>query len=180
MEMTENARPIRSESARFLVNGTRHGRGVVLVYPDKIASVSVLAEIWGIALGSAAAAFAFPADQAIGVLAIMVAVWLGAMLGRAVDRKIAIRTVARGPGGVAAIPLEEVIAMRADRSAGLGNFFITETLVVTTADGTEHGFRGRTAHLQADIAGALAGLGREVRATALGLEVTPQPAVSAS
>ena len=33
---------IRSESARFLVGGTRKGQGVVLLYPDKLATVSVL------------------------------------------------------------------------------------------------------------------------------------------
>ena len=174
MEMAESAYPIQSESARFLVDGTRKGRGVVLVYPDKVASVSVLAETWGVILGGVIAAFAYPADEAIGVLAVMVGIWLGGALGRAVDRMVAIRTVARGPEGVRSIPLDMIIGMRADRSAGLGGFFITETLVVTTADGTEYGFRGRTGYLQADIAGALAGLGREVRATPLGLEVTPQ------
>jgi hypothetical protein len=46
---------------------------------------------------------------------------------------------------------------------------------VTTADGTEHEFRGSTGYVQAGVAGALAELGREVRATPLGLTVTPRP-----
>ena len=178
MEITESAYPIQSQSARFGVDGRKNGRGVVLVYPDKIASVSVLAELWGVVLGAVIAAFAYPADGAIGVLTLMVGIWMGGALGRAVDRKVAIRTVARGPEGVRTIPLDTIIGMRADRSAGLGDFFVTETLVVTTADGTEYGFRGRTGYLQASIAGALAGLGREVRATPAGLAVTPQAAVN--
>jgi hypothetical protein len=52
--------------------------------------------------------------------------------------------------------------------------FVTETLVVTTTDGTEYGFAGKTGYLQADIASALAELGRDVRATPLGLEVMPR------
>jgi hypothetical protein len=50
----------------------------------------------------------------------------------------------------------------------------TETVVVTTTDGTEYSFLGRTAYLQAGIASALAERGREVRATPLGLAVTPR------
>jgi hypothetical protein len=46
--------------------------------------------------------------------------------------------------------------------------------VVTTADGTEYEFRGRTGHLSGVVASALAGLGRDVRATPLGLTVIPQ------
>jgi len=46
-----------------------------------------------------------------------------------------------------------------------------DSFTVTTADGTEYGFRGRTGNLQNDIASALAGLGREVRATTTGLAV---------
>jgi hypothetical protein len=57
------------------------------------------------------------------------------------------------------------------RPTRLGSLFMGETLVVTTADGTQYGFRGRTSNLQNDIAGALAGLGREVRATTTGLAV---------
>ena len=56
--------------------------------------------------------------------------------------------------------------------------FAVETMVVTTADGTEYGFRGRTGSRPAAIAGAIASHGREVRATPLGLAVTPRAAVA--
>jgi hypothetical protein len=45
---------------------------------------------------------------------------------------------------------------------------------VTTADGTQYTFVGRTSYVLADIAGAIASHGREVRATPLGLTVVPQ------
>jgi hypothetical protein len=180
--MTDSTKPIRSESARFLVGGTRKGQGVVLLYPDKLASVRVHAELWGYIVGPLAlAAAAFPIAHTIGAwpgasgaLHGVIAILLGGMIGRPVDRWLAAKAVADGPERATIIPLDMVTSLRSDRSAGFAGWFITETLVVTTADGTQYGFRGRTGHLQNDIAGALAGLGREVRATTAGLTVTPQ------
>ncbi len=77
-------------------------------------------------------------------------------------------------GGRGDDPLDTIVSLRTDRSAGLAGWFVTESLVVTTADGTEHEFRGRTGYVQAGLASALAELGREVRATPLGLTVTPR------
>jgi hypothetical protein len=82
--------------------------------------------------------------------------------------------MAAGGAGATIIPLARIDSLRTDRSARLGGLFATETMVVTTADGTEYGFRGRTGSLPAEIAGALASHGREVRATPLGLAVTPR------
>lgn len=73
------------------------------------------------------------------------------------------------------IPLDTIVSLRTGRSAGLAGWFVTERLIVTTADGTEFEFRGQTGYVQAGVAGALAELGREVRATPLGLTVTPRP-----
>jgi hypothetical protein len=41
--MEGSVKPIRSESVRFLVGGIRKGQGVVLLYPDKLASVKTYA-----------------------------------------------------------------------------------------------------------------------------------------
>ena len=97
----------------------------------------------------------------------------GSAIGRAVDRGLAAKTVAEAPQGATIIPLDMVASLQTFRPTRLGSLFSGETLVVTTADGTEYGFRGR-AGLQNDIAGALAGLGREVRATTTGLAVNPR------
>ena len=177
--MANNIKPIRSESARFLVGGTRKGQGVVLLYPDKLASVRVHAELWGYFVGPlAVAAAAFPIVRTIGSLPESIAalqgalgVMLGGAIGRAVDRGLAAKAVADGPKTATIIPLDLVASLQTFRPTRLGGLFRGETLVVTTADGTQYGFRGRTGGLQNDIAGALAGLGREVRATTTGLAV---------
>ncbi len=96
---------------------------------------------------------------------------LGGAAGRAVDRGLAAKAVAEAPQGATIIPLDMVASLQTFRPTRLGSLFRGETLVVTTADGTEYGFRGRTGNLQNDIASALAGLGREVRATTTGLAV---------
>ena len=178
--MTDSTKPIRSESARFLVGGTRKGQGVVLLYPDKLARVSTHAELRGYFVGPlAVAAAAFPIvhtigalPDVIGALPGIIGVVLGGTIGRVVDRSLAAKAVADGPERATIIPLDMVTSLQTFRSTWLVGLFSSETLVVTTADGTQYGFRGRTGHLQNDIAGALAGLGREVRATTAGLAVT--------
>ena len=179
--MASNVKPIRSESARFLVGGIRKGQGVVLLYPDKLAKVSVYAEMWGYFVGPlVVAAAAYPIVRTIGsfpesisALQAALGVGLGGAIGRAVDRGLAAKTVAEAPQGATIIPLDMVAGLQTFRPTRLGSLFQGETLVVTTVDGTEYGFRGRTG-LQNDIAGALAGLGREVRATTTGLAVNPR------
>jgi hypothetical protein len=177
--MKDGAKPIRSESARFLVGGTRKGQGVVLLYPDKLAKVSVCAELWGYFVGPlVVAAAAFPIVRITGAwpdfygaLQGALGIMLGGAIGRAVDRGLAAKAVADGPEAATIIPLDMITSLQTFRPTRLGSLFRGETLVVTTADGTQYGFRGRTGYLQNDIAGALAGLGREVRATTTGLAV---------
>jgi hypothetical protein len=114
-----------------------------------------------------------PLPDVIGALPGIIRVVLGAMIGRAVDRGLAAKAVADGPECATIIPLDMVTSLQTFRSTWLVGLFSSETVVVTTAEGTQYGFRGRTSHLQNDIAGALAGLGREVRATPAGLAVAP-------
>ena len=179
MDMRDSTKPIQSEPARFLVDGTRKGRGVVLLYSDKLASVSVHADLVGYFVGPlAVAAAAVPilhatggAPDVTGELQAALGAVLGGAAGRAVNRRLAAKAVADGPASATIIPLDMVTSLQTLRSTWLVGLFYSETLIVTTADGTQYGFRGRTGHLQAAIAGALAGLGREVRATTTGLAV---------
>ena len=177
--MNGTVKPIRSESARFLVGGTRKGQGVVLLYPDKLASVSVYAEMWGYFVGplvvAAAALPHRPHHRGVARILRGAASRPRGHAGRG-DREgrrpgAGGQGGRRGPQGATIIPLDMVASLQTFRPTRLGSLFRGETLVVTTADGTEYGFRGRTGNLQNDIASALAGLGREVRATTTGLAV---------
>jgi hypothetical protein len=174
MEMTEGTRPTRTESVWLRVDGIKKGKGVLLLYPDKLACVKVQAELWFwvlmiFVLGIPARRFA----PDFAVLAPPLGVILGGLIGRAVDRKLADRAMARGSGRTTIIPLDAIVSLRTSRSAGLGDWFVTESLIVTAADGTQYTFLGRTSNVLADLAGAIASDGREVRATPLGLTVTP-------
>jgi hypothetical protein len=51
MEMAESAALIRSESARRYVDGRMGRWGVVMLYPDRLASVNVRAELWAASSG---------------------------------------------------------------------------------------------------------------------------------
>jgi hypothetical protein len=152
----------------------------MLLYPDKLAGVPVTVEYWGIFLGGLTAGLAYPADNIFWGVVLVAGLWLGGAIGKAADRKLATKAVADGPEAATIIPLDLVARLRIDRYTRLGGLVSVGTLVVTTADGTEYGFRvrGRSSVLQVGIATALAGLGREVRATALGLEVIPPAAVT--
>ena len=176
MEMAESAALIRSESARRYVDGGMGRWGVVLLYPDRLASVNVRAELWGCFFGPVAmVAAGWPVTADAGAFHAIIGVLLGSTIGRFIDRRRAARKMAAGGAGATIIPLDAIGSLRTDRTTRWSGQFAVETLVVTTADGTEYGFRGRIGSLQTEIAGTLAGLGREVRATPLGLAVTPQP-----
>ena len=174
--MTDRVKPIQSESTWFRVDGGRRGKGVVLLYPDRLVSVRIYAEYvcWFVMIVVLDILAYHIFRDIVGWLAPFFGVLLGSLIGRSVDRWLAARMVAAGRGNAASVPLDLVARLRTDRSAGLAGLFVTETVVVTTVDGTEYGFLGRTGYLQADIASALAELGRDVRATPLGLEVLPQ------
>ena len=174
--MAGRARPIRSEPAWCRVDGSKRGKGVVLLYADRLVSVRSYAEyVCWFAMMLLLDVVAYHIFHVIvSWLVAFFGVILGSVIGRPVDRWLAAGLVATGPGGSTVIPLDRVASLRTDRSRGLAGLFVTETLVVTTADGTEYGFLGRTGYLQADIASALASQGRDVRATPLGLEVGPQ------
>jgi hypothetical protein len=175
METAERTSPIRIESARRYVDGRKGRWGVVLLYPDQLASVNVRSELWGCLLGPIIfVAAGWPVTASLGAWHAFVGVLLGSTIGRYADRRTAARKMADGGAGATIIPLGTIDSLRTDRSTRVGGMFAVETMVVTTADGTEYGFRGRIGSLPAEIAGALADHGREVRATALGLAVTPQ------
>jgi hypothetical protein len=147
----------------------------VLLYPDRLASVNTRGELWGCFFGPIVmVAAGWPVTHSLAELNAVIGVLVGSTIGRFIDRQRAARKMAAGGAGATVIPLARIDSLRTDRSARLGGLFATETMVVTTADGTEYGFRGRTGSLPAEIAASIASHGGEVRATPLGLAVTPQ------
>ena len=174
--LTESGIPIRSQSARFRVSGTGRGRGIVLLYPDKLAAVNSSAQLWGIFLGPivliALSHLALSHDirelgSAVGVLA-------GNWIGQGIGERRAVTRVAANRDGVRLVPLDLITSVQFTRSAGILDWLTGQVLLVTTADGAEYEFRGMMAGWPAAIAGALTVRGHEVQAERDVITVMPQ------
>ena len=88
MEMAESAALIRSESARRYVDGRMGRWGVVMLYPDRLASVNVRAELWGCLFGPVVMiAAGWPVTEDAGVFHAIIGVLLGSTIGRFIDRR---------------------------------------------------------------------------------------------
>ncbi len=134
MEMTESASLIRSESARRYVDGRRGRWGVVMLYPDRLASVKVRAELWGCFFGPAVfVAAGWPATETLGAFHAFLGVLAGSTVGRFVDRRRAARKMAAGGAGATIIPLDAIASLRIDRSMWQAGLIAVETLVVGLA-----------------------------------------------
>jgi hypothetical protein len=182
--MTDSGTPIMSQSVRFRVGGIGRGQGIVLLYPDRLVAVDSWAELCGIVLGTivltASSHFLFHdiygLRSAAGALA---GGWIGQAIGKrlAAERAEAERAGAERAGadhdGVRLIPLDSITGVRTTTSEGIGGWWGFRTLVVTTADGTEYGFRGKMSNWQSYLTSALASRGRAVRGTIGGISVMP-------
>lgn len=174
--MTDSQNQVHGQLTRFAVGGARTRQGIVLVYPDKLAAVTSQAGAWGCFVGPfALMAIAYPFVHVIGELGAVIGVLAGLWAGEAIGKKSAARRVAADRDGVTVIPLDLIVSLQTRKSAGIGGRLSGPTLLVTTADGTEYGFRGKTCRLQADLATALTVRGGQVRVTPAGITVTPQP-----
>ena len=175
--MTYSGSPIKGQSATsLLLPGARRGPGVVLLYPDKLAAVST-ADIMRYLIGPAVfAAITIPFSLRSGWYGVVVAALIGRWVGVTLNKKRAARKVAAGRDGVTVIPLDLITSLRTGKSTGITGLFGYQTLLVTTADGAEYGFRGLMAGWQTDLTDALTARGREVRATSAGTMVMPQAA----
>ena len=173
-EFTDNGFPIQSSSARFRVDGIGRGQGIVLLYPDKLAAVNSYADLWGIFLGAlvlgAISSFLFHDALGLGSAAGALA---GGLIGQGIGKWLAARRAVANADGVRLIPLDQIAGVQFRNSTGFPAWLIGQTLLVTTADGTEHRFRGRLTGWQAALADALAARGREVRGTAEGITIGP-------
>ena len=94
--MTDRIKPIRSESTWFRVDGSRKGKGVVLLYPDRLVSVRIYAEYacWFVLIVVLDIVAYHIFRDIVGWLAPFFGVLLGSLIGRPVDRWLAARMVA--------------------------------------------------------------------------------------
>ena len=173
--MTDYGSPIQSQSARFRVSGTGRGQGIVLLYPDKLAAVNSSAGLWGTFLGPIVlVAISHLLFHDIPELGPAVGIPVGAWIGESIGKRLAARNVAADRDGVRLIPLDLITSAQFRKPAGIRGWLTGLALLVTTADGTEHEFRGRMAGWQAALADALTVRGRDVHAMPQGITVTPQ------
>src|ERR1043165_9964661 len=130
MEMAETPSLIRSESARRYVDGRMGRWGVVMLYPDRLASVKVPAGLWGCFFGPVVLIGAgWRVTEDAGALHAIVGVLVGSAIGRFIDRRRAARKMAAGGAGATIIPLDAIVSLRTDRTTRLDGLFAVETLV---------------------------------------------------
>lgn len=173
--LTENGIPIRSQSARFRVSGTGRGRGIVLLYPDKLAAVNSSAQLWGIFLGPIVLiTISHLLFHDIRELGSAVGVLAGGWIGEGIGKRLAATRVAANRDGIRLVPLDLITSVQFRGPAGIRGWLMGQVLLVTTADGAEYEFRGRMDGWQAALAGALTVRGRDVYVTPQGITVTPQ------
>lgn len=173
--LTESGIPIRSQSARFRVSGTGRGRGIVLLYPDKLAAVNSSAQLWGIFLGPIVlitlSHLLFHDIRELGSAAGVLA---GNWIGQGIAKRRAVTRVAANRDGIRLVPLDSITSVQWTKSAGILDWLTGQVLLVTTADGAEYEFRGMMAGWQAAISDALTVRGREVHAVRDVITVMPQ------
>jgi hypothetical protein len=182
-DMSDSGTPIMSQSVRFRVGGIGRGQGIVLLYPDRLVAVDSWAELCGIVLGTivltVSSHFLFHDIYGLGSAAGALA---GGWIGQAVGKRLAAEragaetagaeTAGADRDGVRLIPLDSITSVQVRNSAGIRAWLLGRILVVTTADGTEHQFRGRLVGWQAGLAGALTLRGCDVQDTPQGITVT--------
>ena len=148
--LTENGIPIRSQSARFRVSGTGRGRGIVLLYPDKLAAVNSSAQLWGIFLGPIVLiTLSHLLFRDIRELGSAVGVLAGNWIGQGIGKRRAVTRVAANRNGVRLVPLDLITSVQFTKSAGILDWLTGQVLLVTAADGAEYEFRGMMAGWQA-------------------------------
>jgi hypothetical protein len=166
--------PIHAQPARFLVAGARHKRVYVLLYPDNLTAVVSPADPVGYLGGPMVfAGFGVPLYHVIGWLGVVLGALMGAYAGDSYNRLRATRDAPARGDGVTVIPLDSITGVRTTTSEGIGGWWGFRTMVVTTADGMEYGFRGKMSNWPSYLTSALALRGRAVHGTTGGISVRP-------
>jgi len=173
--MPDSQTPVQSQTASFLVGGAKQGEGYLLLYPDNLTTVISRVETWGYLVGPLIfVAITVPLFHTIGWLGVAVGSVIGGQAGEAINKRRAVKKAAAGGDGVTVIPLDVITGVQTRKPAGLAGRWGVRILVVTTADGTEYGFRGTMEKWQGHLAPALTACGREVYEVHDAITVMPQ------
>lgn len=171
--MTVKRNPIHSQSARFLTGGTKRVRGTLMLFPGEVAAVANPAESLSYALTGIYLTIALLLFHTMGYLGIAIGSLVAWGAGQVIIRTRAIRKAAAGGGGVTVIPLDLITSIWTRRLTGIAGRLGCRSLLVATADGAEHEFRGKMGGWPSYLTGALTARGREVRATPEGVVIMP-------
>lgn len=173
--MSDSETPVRRQTARLLAGGKPQGYGTLLLYPDKLATVSSGAVRIGMSVGFIVVfvpSLLIPPHTGPGALGALIGVGGGYLIGAAIAKSQAVAKAAAGGDKVTVIPLDSITSIETRKSKG---WPASQHLIVTTAAGTEYGFGVKLDRWSADLADALTTGGREVRISSQGMVVTPAP-----
>lgn len=173
--MTVKRNPIHSQSARFLTGGAKRVRGTLVLFPDELAAVANPAESLSYALTGIYLTIALLLFHTMGYLGVAIGSLVAWGAGQVIIRTRAIRKAASG-GGMTVIPLDLITSIWTRRLTGIAGWLGGRRLLVATADGAEHEFRGKMGGWPSYLTGALTARGRAVRATPEGVVVMPESA----
>ena len=167
--------PAQGETATFFVNGTKRGEGMLLLYPDELAAVTIVTFGTWIYLGVAVAT-AVVTDFVFHTIGWgLLAIWFvtGWWVFQNLDKRRAARRAAAGGDRVMVIPLEQVTRVKTRKPTKAAGWMGFRNVTVSTADGTEYEFRGTMEKWHTHLTQALTAHGREVHAESENITVMP-------
>jgi hypothetical protein len=166
--------PAQGETATFFVNGSKRGEGMLLLYPDELAAVTITTFGWvylSVPVVYTAVAYFVFHRIGWGILGILfVAGW---SVFQNLDKRRAARRVATGGDRVMVIPLEQVTSVKTRKPTKAAGWMGLRNVTVSTADGTEYEFRGTMEKWHTHLTQALTAHGREVHAESENITVMP-------
>ena len=172
--MPDSQTPTKSQSARFLFGSAKSGRGFLLLYPDRMTAVNSPVDTWGYVTGPVIfLVLSLPLSHRIGYAGVAAGSAIGGWIGNYLNSRRAVTKAAQGGDGVTVIPFDLITAVRTVKPQGMPGWWGIRILVVTTADGTEHEFRGTMEKWQDYLSDALTARGCGVYPAVDGVMVAP-------
>src|SRR5215469_8500666 len=167
--------PIRAQTARRIGRRVAQRQGTLLLYSDRLVYVHSSVIGWSARVGGVLVAIPtllLPPHTGPGALGALIGVGGGSLIGAAIAKSQAARKVAAGSGDVTVIELDSIASIESRQSTGISGLLGGRSLLVTTTAGTAYWWKVNPDKWSADLAGALAVRGREVRTSPDGMVIT--------